>query len=253
MKQVLVKPDHTGNREDALWEAFAKGDLQARQELVEQYTPLVVNVIRRLLRRLPARLSVRELLGAGTLGLLQAIDGFDGVDYMRFPGYARQRIRGAVLDEMRHQDPLTRDQRRHYHRICAAIASLSRLHHQQPTMEQIATEVDLPVDKVDMYLQMGRPAISLDEDLEEGFTMHDLLPSQAPGPAEEADRSFCREALRDAFRTLSQREQQVMVLRLYENLRVSEVAAAMNLTEGRISQIYWECVAKLRIVLLANQ
>ncbi len=244
-KHPSTKPPDT---ESALWADFragASGD--AFLALVDYYLPLVTRQLERFATRLRGRMDQRELLGAGVVGLQQAIASCDQAQQAAFHGYAAARIRGAMLDELRRLDPLTRSQRRSYHRICQAIDELRQRLQATPTVEQIATEVGISVANVNTFLGLGAGAISMQERVDENRLLEDTVPDMdAVSPSDAADLRLGKEALRRAFRELPRRDQQLLYLRLTQGMRVSEVAAVLQLSEGRVSQLYQETVERLR-------
>jgi len=241
--------------EDSLWRRYCAGqDTDAcHRRLVEAYLPLVARLVERACIRSRGRLDRNDLVNAGVLGLHDAITHFQARRQTPFAAFASKRIRGAVCDELRRIDPLTRTQRRLYHRICETIAKLQEQWQMPPSKEQIATAMGLPVATVDSSLAMGAGTVSLQDPTGESSDLLDTLPdSRAVSPRDAADHTFSHEALRRCFRRLPERDQQLLYLRLYEDLRVSEIAQVLGISEGRVSQCYLEIVAKLRVLMLAD-
>ena len=110
---------------DQLWQRYREsGDCEARSQLLDQYLGLVHHSARELAAKIPQSVELDDLVSAGTLGLIQAMEGFDPARGHVFSTYAMQRIRGAMLDDLRSRDWLPRTARSRARKLAAAIATL---------------------------------------------------------------------------------------------------------------------------------
>src|SRR5256714_14995443 len=171
-----------------IWVRLRAGDRSARDELVVKYAPLVKYVIGRMAISLPAAMDSDDVLSAGTVGLLHAIDRFDPEQGVRFETYALQRIRGAIIDTIRSLSPLSRGAGRRARLLDETTAGLAQRLGRAPTQEEIAAELDVDLAELGrMLLESAHVIVSLDvagsgsEDEGEIQSLRDLLhdPDQA--------------------------------------------------------------------------
>jgi RNA polymerase sigma factor for flagellar operon FliA len=242
--------------EAELWESFWKAgdaDPAGRVSLVEFYIPLVVKIANSMPLAVRQKVPVEELLGAGVIGLHGAISSFSRDKNILFSTFAWKRIKGAMLDELRGRDRLTRTQRNCYREICAAINKLTAELGRPPADEEIAVETKMTVFEVDRYIGMASENINLSDEFEEGMSYMDVIAdSQSLSPEDLAHNSLAMEKLREHFRELDEREQKILFLRHYQELSVKEIAKVMDISEGRISQIYQKIILKLRALMTAG-
>src|SRR6186997_2122244 len=119
----------------------------AREDLVQLGLPIVRRMAFRMARRLPSHIDVNDLIGAGTEGLLRAVSSFDQERYPQFEPYAKSRIRGAILDELRAGDSLTRYGRERMGQVTKTIRSLQQELGRPPDESEIAARLGVPVDQ----------------------------------------------------------------------------------------------------------
>lgn len=242
--------------EEEVWKRFWKepdnGDYRLR--LVEMYLPLVTRIVNKLSIRIRHKVEVDDLLGSGVLGLHDAISNYSKQRKTAFSTFAYKRVRGAILDSLRKQDHLTRTQRQCYRDICAAISVLTERFARPPTDQEISEETGIAEGDIAMYIGMGSNAVSLnDETRNEGVEYLDFLADdKAISPVDAADVSLSLEKMRRAFRKLPERDQQLLFLRHFEEMSVKEVAVVLDISEGRISQLYKQIILKLKALMESN-
>src|ERR687886_1119959 len=129
----------------SLWQALASGDQSARERLLTAHLSLVHHVARQVSRSLAANFDFDELVSAGTIGLMSALDSFDPNRGLAFSTFAVPRIRGAILDELRRQDHVPRSVRRKTRDIGAARAALAAKLCRQPEDHEVAAELKVDV------------------------------------------------------------------------------------------------------------
>lgn len=232
-----------------LWESFWNNsqDADLRMKLVELYLPLVISIANKLPLSIRQKSRIDELIGAGVIGLHDAISAYSKDKNVMFSTFAYKRIRGSIIDELRDQDHLTRTQRNYYKEICAAINKLTIELARPPTDNEIAEFTNLTVGEVDKYIGMGSEVVSLYQEFEDGLSYQDVIADNVTlSPLESAHNSMAIEKLREYFRELDEREQKILFLRHYEDMSVKEIAKVLEISEGRISQLYQKTVLKLR-------
>ena len=227
-------------------------DEKLKEELILQYAPLVKNIAERIAIRLPPHMSMEELIGPGTMGLFDAIEKFDSTRGIKFKTYANLRIKGAILDELRKMDWVSRSVRRTINRIEDAMRSLELRLGRTPEDFEIAEELGVDIDsyyKMTMKAQ-GAGLLSLDEIMPDGATPKLARQvSDTPSPFDELKTKELKKIIAGALSNLSKKEQLVMSLYYYDELTLKEIAKVMDLTESRICQIHSKVIIKLRAKL----
>lgn len=239
---------------DTLWERYrARGDSRARSQLLDCYLGLVHHGAREMVKRAPRALELDDLISAGTLGLVQALEGFDPSRGLAFSTYAMPRIRGSMLDELRSQDWMPRTIRARSRLIDRARGKLQMELGHKPSAQQIAEE--LGVELADYWRWHeeidGRSMVALDpHGGSEAAGQRPLSETIAdPGSGEASDAITRREMLvelREAFASLPVKERLVLALYYYENLNLKQIGEVIHVTESRVSQIRTRALVRLR-------
>ena len=239
-----------------LWQSYHAGNDSARERLLEDHLGLVHHVARQVSRTLAVRADFDELVSAGTMGLMSALEGFDATRGLAFSTFAAPRIRGAILDELRKQDHVPRSIRRKTRDISAARESWMRMHGLAPDDRQLASQLGIDVHMLWRWQAdiEGVHHIPLDRSPGE-------REERAPAPAErlaigeesEVETSLTHEQevshLREAITRLKDQERVVLSLYYFEELKLHEIAKVLELTESRVSQIRSKALGKLRVHL----
>jgi RNA polymerase sigma factor FliA len=237
----------------SLWDAFKGGSESARSRLLNDHLGLVHHVARQMSRTLAVRADFDELVSAGTIGLMTALEGFEPSRGLAFSTFAAPRIRGAILDELRKQDHVPRSIRRKTREIAAARETLMRVLGRLPDDDELCEH--LGVDRTTLWRWQA--------DVEGAHHMPlDRAPgereSHAPAPIEvltTSDESEIEESinheqevhhLKDAILRLKEQERIVLSLYYFEELKLHEIAKVLELTESRVSQIRSKALGKLR-------
>jgi len=202
---------------------------------------------------LPSHVRAEDLHSAGMVGLLQAIRSFDAQAGAAFETFARFRIRGAVLDELRRLDWVPRLVHEKAHKIQKAINELEQKLGEPPGEEHIARALGLTPDEYREWLDEVRPVafVCLDADpgpgSADGVSQHESIPDETQqNPSESASRSDLKELIARRIEQLPQIQQKVLALYYFEDLRLREIAEAFGLTESRISQIHSQAILSIR-------
>lgn len=237
-----------------LWRAWREdGDETARERIIEGNLRLVYHVARKIVRGVGRHVDLDELVNAGCIGLLNAVDAFDPGRGLAFSTFAVPRIRGAILDDLRKADDATRSTRKRERRIAEAEATLTRVLDRAPDHGETARHIGVDAEtlwrwKTDAReaarISLDRPAMRTDSD---GPTVGELVPGSA---GDEVELRITREeemsVMRDEIMRLSERERTVLGLYYFEELKLREIAEVLGLTESRVSQIRTGALRALR-------
>ena len=240
--------------ETTLWEAVQRRrDQAARDELLLRHMGLVHHVARQLMRSTRVDAAFEELVSAGTIGLMNAIENFDPSRGLAFSTFAAPRIRGSVLDDLRRRDHVPRSIRKKQRELARARDTLSARLGRSPTDEEVAGELGVAVETVWTWQRQTEQAgrVSLDRPLEgqsgRGGSAADILPGAEGSDVEdEINQAEEIQILRDAILKLKEQERLVLSLYYFEELKLHEIAGVLGVTESRVSQIRSKAVANLR-------
>ncbi|WP_348550755.1 RNA polymerase sigma factor FliA [Acidithiobacillus sp.] len=224
-----------------------------RSAQVAEYLPLVQRIAQRLRARLPASVDLGDLVQAGLMGLLDALEQKeDSVNETAFQSYAGIRIRGAMLDELREQDWLPRRARQREQKIAKAMTHLEQQLGRPASEEELAQSLGWSLMEYQEAIREGGGQLLYLEDLaseSEGFVAQYLRDTSADLPGLLSAQHF-QQDLQRAIGQLPEREQLVMALYYQEDLTLREVGKVLDLTESRVSQILRQAVLRLRSSLL---
>lgn len=240
----------------ALWRQYVEQPEQRlRDRLVLHYAPLVKYVAGRVGTGLPTHVDVSDLVQSGVFGLVDAIEKFDPERGLRFETYAMQRIRGAILDDLRSQDWVPRAVRSRAREVERALERLGARLQRSPTDYELAAEVGVTVDELrDLYGKLRLTSVVALEDLlaasRDSGSLVDVLPDRdAVDPATVLVDEDNRRQLADAVARLSERDRVVVSLYYFENLTLAEIGKVLGVTESRVSQLHTRAVLRLRAKL----
>jgi RNA polymerase sigma factor for flagellar operon FliA len=233
------------------------GDAVERQRLVLENLTEVRYIARRIKERLPSQVSFGDLVQAGILGLIDAIDKFDPEKNVQFMSYARFRIRGAILDSLRLMDWAPRNLRRQAHRLEQASRELIGELGHSPSASEIASKLGLPVEDVQRLLGdlRGLRLESLQIWPDEG-TGEEALPvafRPEEDPFQMAFRLETRHLLEEALSELDEKEADVLGLYYFEELNMKDIGMILGVGESRVSQIHAAALVHLRSLLVPFQ
>lgn len=221
--------------------------------------PLVRQVVQRMLPRKPAEVAAEDLISWGVVGLLDAMRKYDCKREAAFPTYAQYRIRGSILDYLRRCDWLPRSARQKSHDVEDATLRLERRLGRTPGMEEVAAELQMTLDQYARTVAtVGAPMVAAG-DLgfgrgEDGFSADEIIPDGGDqGPMRKVLRKERVEILARAIERLPDKERIVVSFYYFEGLTMREMAEALHLTEGRISQLHSQAMARLRQMLSADE
>ena len=228
---------------------------EVRNRLLLEQMPQVRYIARHIHDRLPQHVPLEDLVHAGVLGLMDALNKYDDTRQVQFTTYAKFRIRGAILDSLRELDWGPRDLRRKARQIEQAAERLGHALGHSATEQEIADELRLPLESFQHLLGELQGLDLGSVHLENGDNNHeDDLCEYLPGNPEESPyyltmKSELRSLLARAIQELSEKEQQVLSLYYYEELTMKETGAVLGIGESRVSQIHSLALLRLRTFL----
>ena len=216
-----------------------------RDEVILNHMPQVRALALKAYRRCPPAVTLEDLVSAGTVGLIQAVDRYDPRRRTQIKSLAEHRIRGAILDYLRQLDPLSRSERQFQRRRESVSACLEQRLCRRPSEAEIARALQMPVSR---YQRLDREAsaaslVSLQTCIE--LAGDTVLAGADPVPSmEQAER---HRHLLDAIQSLPVRHQYV-IRALLGGAKQNEIALRLGVNESRVSQIKAAAVSKLRVV-----
>jgi len=249
---VLVDQRLSGT---ALWHRYhstGAGDL-SEEELVKQYLPLVRTVVGRVAITLPPHVDTEDLYSAGLVGLLQALRQFNPGLGSSFESYAKVRVRGAILDELRRMDWVPRSVHAKARKIQAMMSELETRLGRPPTDPEVAAGLELSPGEYDRWLEQIRPATFIcldavqggdgDEDCSEHEAIADIHQQDT---VDQVSRAELARLIAERIQALPDLHRKIVALYYYEGMRLREIAAICNLSESRICQIHTQVVLAIK-------
>jgi RNA polymerase sigma factor FliA len=237
-----------------LWkELRATGDDSVREQLLARHLPLVHHVARRMQRSLARDADINDLVSAGTIGLVDAVESFDPGRGLAFSTYAAPRIQGAILDDLRRWDHAPRSVRRKQRDIARAEERLTRTLGRAPSQTEVATELDIDMQTLWDWQATTEDAVrvSLDQPLADddphAASPLDILAGSTGAEIEDGITSSEEvELLKAEIGRLREQERVVLSLYFFQELKLHQIAQVLGLTESRISQIRTKALNTLR-------
>jgi RNA polymerase sigma factor for flagellar operon FliA len=223
----------------------------SRKQALLQHLPLVRYAARRIHERLPQHVELDDLVSAGFVGLIDALDKFDSTRNVQFRSYAQFRIRGAILDSLRTLDWGSRQLRRQGRSIEEAVQTLTRRLQRIPTEDEIAGELGMTLDRYQEVLgelrglQIGSLQQTVDEDSTDS-ELERLPASQEEDPYQRCLRAEMFHQVRSAMEQMPEREARVLTLYYREEMTLKQIGAVLGLVESRVSQIRGAAIVRLR-------
>ena len=237
---------------EEIWTEYAEThNLELRNYLVQRYLHLVRFNAERIYARLPDEVDIDDLMSAGQFGLMGAIDAYDLSREVKFETYSANRIRGAILDELRHMDWVPRLVR---HRT-AQVEKVRTLHQmetgQTPSIDEVAAMLNLAPDEFEKYERDSR-SVAMTSITRKSY------PSDGTRDLREIDvikddaqinpiRQLHQRDLKDLItKGLSRAERLIVILYYYEGMTMKEIGATLDLSESRVSQMHSSILQRLK-------
>jgi RNA polymerase sigma factor for flagellar operon FliA len=235
----------------------ATGQLD-RNALIRQYQPLVRKLAHHMMAKLPANVQVDDLIQVGLIGLSEALSRFEATQGVQFETFATQRIRGAMLDELRENDWVSRGTRKSQKEIEESLRRLEHRLGRSPLESEIAADLGLSLSDYQSLLGKvkGTQLVYLEDmthspDDEDGFLDRHMGDAEAD-PLNMLRNQRLREALVVAIKNLPEREQYIMSMYYEQDMNLKEIAAVLDVTESRICQLHSQSIARLRAKMRAH-
>ncbi len=233
----------------------AKGQLD-RDALIRRHVPLVRRIALHMIAKLPPNVELDDLIQVGMIGLAEALSRFESEQGVQFETFASQRIRGAMLDELREGDWMSRSSRKSQKDIEHALHRLEQRLGRTPLESEIADELGMDLDDYQSLLGKvrGTQLVYLEDmsggDEGEDFLERHVADSGADPFALLRDHRL-RVALVEAIKALPEREQYIMGMYYEHDMNLKEIAAVLGVTESRVCQLHSQAIARLRTKMRA--
>lgn len=219
------------------------------EALVLEHLPLIQRIARWFVRRMPVTMRLEDLEAAGIIGLLQAVQQRDPTRSEVFAAYARRKIEGAMLDEVRRQDAMPKDARGLSRRIVAAMASVEK---RTGSADEEAVAAELRVSVTEYRWMLERTAdvrlVSL-EGTEQGQRAYAQLADSEPSALESLLSAEACNRVADAIMLLPERQRHILAFYYLEEMNLKEIALTMNISHARVAQLHSEAVHRVRSFL----
>lgn len=229
----------------------ANGQLN-RNDMIKQYQPLVRRLAHHMMAKLPANVQVDDLIQVGLIGLADALTRYEAAQGVQFETFATQRIRGAMLDELRGNDWMSRGSRKSQKEIEQSLRRLEHKLGRSPLESEIAADLGLSLADYQALLGKvrGTQLVYL-EDMARANEDDDNFLDRHVGDTEADPLNMLRDqrlkqALVAAIKNLPEREQFIMSMYYEQDMNLKEIAAVLDVTESRICQLHSQSIARLR-------
>lgn len=228
-----------------------------REETIVEYAYLVKRIAARFALKVPSSVLFGELVSAGSLGLIDAVDKFDHTKHVTFKTYAQYRIKGAILDELRSMDTYSRSMRKKIQDIAKAVKKVEMEKSNVATDVEIAEELGIDLESyhgmltdihgasvlnLDDFVRMKKNNIVSNKRFQTGVKSND-------DPVDHYNKEELKSVFAEAIKKLSKKQQMVISLYYYEELTLKEIGEVLSLTESRICQIHAGVLIEMKTLL----
>ncbi|MGE3757164.1 MAG: FliA/WhiG family RNA polymerase sigma factor [Pseudobdellovibrionaceae bacterium] len=226
---------------------------QQKDRLIMEYTPLIRFVAQKIAVRLPSNIELDDLISAGVIGLMDAIEKYDPSRDNKFKTYAEFRIRGAILDELRSQDWVPRSVRDKSKLLDRTTIQLEQSLGRLPGEEEVAKALNVSMEEYHDLVNQVRPVSMLSIDEQQTFSNVDkksilnvLEGCKLSNPYNQLNVKTVKDVVAKAIEELPERQRLVLSLYYYEDLNLKEIGKVLRVTESRVSQLHAQAVQRLR-------
>jgi RNA polymerase sigma factor for flagellar operon FliA len=237
---------------EEVWQRYlTDASTELRNFLMERYLHLVRYNAERIYARLPDEVDIEDLMSAGIFGLMDAIDGFDPARQVKFETYCAQRIRGAILDELRSMDWVPRLVRHRTGRVDEARRSIEAETGEPATDDMVSKRLNIDPSEFEKYRRdsEAKHVTSLNRTFGSGDGNRELREIDVIRDGEQIDpvQALQRRDLKDLItKGLSRAERLIVVLYYYEGMTMKEIGATLDLSESRVSQMHSSILLRLK-------
>lgn len=228
-------------------------DGKLRDQLIMDYAPLIRFVAQRIAARLPSNIDIDDLISAGVIGLMDAIEKYDPSRDNKFKTYAEFRIRGAILDELRSQDWVPRSVRDKAKRIEKTYAELEQKFGRAVSDTEISDALGVNLEEYYEMIAKVKAVTLLSIDELSGPNQHErksllevLESTTSKNPFTQLKSQAVRDILVKNIEDLPEKQKLVLQLYYYEDLNLKEIGRILEVTESRVSQLHTQAVERLR-------
>jgi RNA polymerase sigma factor for flagellar operon FliA len=226
---------------------------EEKDKLITEYAPLIKFIAQKIAVRLPSNIELDDLISAGVIGLMDAIDKWDPTRDNKFKTYAEFRVRGAILDELRAQDWVPRSIRDKAKLLDKTIQNLEAELGRTATEEEVAKAMNITIEEFHDLLNQVRPVSLLSIDEAQSFSNVDkksilniLEGTKLNNPYVQLNMKTVKDVVTQAIEELPERQRLVLSLYYYEDLNLKEIGKVLRVTESRVSQLHAQAVSRLR-------
>ena len=222
-----------------------------RDAMLRQYVPLVRRLAQHMIAKLPPNVELDDLIQVGMIGLSEALSRYQASQGVQFETFATQRIRGAMLDELREGDWMSRGSRKSQKEIETAVHKLEQKLGRSPLESEIASALNMSLaDYQSLLAKVRGTQLVYLEDISGGDDDESFLDRHAgdaeSDPLELLRDQRLRQALVEAIKNLPEREQYIMSMYYEHDMNLKEIAAVLGVTESRVCQLHSQSIARLR-------
>jgi RNA polymerase sigma factor for flagellar operon FliA len=245
---------------ELLWREYRdSGSKISKDKLLVEYAHLVKYIAARILVNLPKHVDSNDLISAGIMGLIKAVETFEPERGFKFETYAGHKIRGAILDELRSLDWVPRSVRQKSRDLQRVYAKLENQLGRIPYDDEVCQEMGISLEEYENLLSEVTPTtiLSLEEsmpdresDSKELRLIDTIEDPGSENPLKEMGFNEVKDILKSAIAELPEKEKLVVALYHYEELTLKEIGVVLDITESRVSQIHSKAILKLRSRLL---
>lgn len=223
------------------------------KKLVQENIHLTKIIAFQVAANLPSHIDVNDLISAGTVGLLEAINRFDESKGVQFNTYASIRIRGAIMDELRGLDWMTRSMRDKSNRLEKAYNTVERRKGMPAAIEEVAEVMEVSTDQLqDMLSEVSSLSILSLEDIgiksrDEGMDILECIKDpEGKDPMVVAKLNESKKMVADMIETLPEKEKLIISLYYYDELTLKEIGKVLDITESRVCQLHSQAMHRLK-------
>lgn len=222
---------------------------EERAAQILEHLPQVRLIARRIHQRLPVCVELDDLEQIGAIGLIAAVDRYDPASGVALKTYAEYKIRGAILDGLRHIDHLSRNMRRSAKDMAAATEVLAHRLGRAPTDDEVAEELGLNLEEFrrrQASVSGQESLLSLDYETSDGMRASGRVESPQPSPEQTVNAREEAALVARALERLTQREREVIEMAFWQGRKLREIGSQLGLHESRISQVKKAALERLR-------
>ncbi|WP_295956232.1 RNA polymerase sigma factor FliA [Rhodoferax sp.] len=229
----------------------AKGHMD-REHMLRQYVPLVRRLAHHMIAKLPPNIELDDLIQVGMIGLSEALTRYEVAQGVQFETFATQRIRGAMIDELREGDWMSRGSRKSQKEIERAVQRLEQKLGRSPLESEIAIELEMTLpDYQELLGKVRGTQLVYLEDMNGGADdgagfLDRHVADETADPVNLLRDHRLRASLVEAIKTLPDREQYIMSMYYENDMNLKEIAAVLEITESRVCQLHSQSIARLR-------